>query len=176
MIEISMSGIEVEGGGTGSEFFSKLSRLGDVEGIVRGAAAVAFAPARVRAFLANDPEVALAAAMGLSVEDYRAEMERQAVLSQFGTLMSAMGQAMGQIMEDIAPIMEELMEEQPRRGSGFVLVEGSDTWLPRGLYEGRRGAEWLAARRPQRGPWPGHRPKLAGGWDAAGRRSARRRR
>lgn len=139
--------------------------LGDVGGIVR-IATMAFGPQGLRAFagevikrrIANDQEAALAEAMDLSVEDYRAEMDRQAVLSWFGA-------------SDF--IMEDILEEQPKRGVGFVQV-GSDTWLPRGLYEERRWVERQEARRPQRGAWPGCRP---GRWEGrAGRRRSSRRR
>lgn len=177
MIAISIEGTSGIGGGVGGDGQGSTSAvLGDGEWIVWGVIGGALAlPPGVRVLweeaiersIANDREAALAEKMGLSVGDYRAEMMQQEILSQvryFGTA------------EEVSSIMEDLLEESPKRGVGFVRVHGSDTWLPRGLYERRQWVERQEARRPQRGVWPGYRPDRSGGYNSVWKRSARRRR
>ena len=165
MIAISISGISGSVGVRGEDRGeSDFTGLGDVQGIVMGAIGAKFAPPGVRAFveeaiehsIASDREAALAQTLSLS-EDFG-----QTLFEEFGSILDA---------------FLEITEEPPSREAGFVCVHpGNETWLPRGLYEGRQRIEWQEARRPQRRPWSGRRPECLGGRDSIGRRSFGRRR
>ena len=158
MIAISTGGI----GGVRGE--SDFSGLGDVWGIVRGAIWAQFAPPGVRAFVEETIERSIA-------------RDREAALAQTLSPFEDFGQTSFEENGSILDAFLEIIEEPPDRAAGFVCVHsGNDTWLPRGLYEGRQRAERQEARRPQRGPWQGRRAGRSGGRDSIERRSSGRRR
>lgn len=165
MIAIGTSGIS-GGGDTRREDRgeSTYAGLGDVERITRGLILTAFLPPGVRAFVEEAIERSSAS-------------DREDALAQKLSLFEDFGQT---LFEEFGPIVDaflEIIEDPPERAAGFVCVHpGNDTWLLRGLYEGRQRAERQEARRPQRGPWPRHRPERLGGRDSSGRRSFGRRR
>lgn len=102
---------------------------------------------------------------------------REDALAQTLSLFEDFGRTIFEEFGSIVDAFLEIVEEPPDREAGFVCIHPeNDTWLPRRLYEERQRAEWQEVKRPQRGPWPGHRPERSGGRDSSGRRSFGRRR
>lgn len=92
------------------------------------------------------------AAIKFNQENTRARMLAAVNFDQENT-QTLMSGALTDSFSEIEP------PDESQEYVGFVCVhQGNDTWLPRGLYEGRQRAWRQEARRPHYHPWPGRRP------------------